>query len=113
MSRPNFKPVDDFADRTGRTVKVGDQIAYAVTSGNMAELKLGTVVRLGHDPEVAYWRAWDIVVQGEGQSRLSHLAFPSRIVKVRTALEIQLAEREAEFRATPQRIMFNGEVHEQ
>lgn len=110
MTKYNYQPVEYFNDLVGVAVKAGDTIAYAVSSGNMAELKMGTVQGIFKDEEALWWRQWDIVVKAEGSRRPSHLSFPNRIIRVRTALEVQLAERRAEVEAHPVRITFGGQA---
>lgn len=111
----DYKQVDSFTDRRGLSVAVGDEVAYAIRSGNTGELKIGVVkeVWLREYTVKRPWmeqgidrQDWFIMVMAQGGSKPSRLEYPRRIVKVRSNKEIELAEREAELRATPQRIVF-------
>lgn len=96
-----------FNDRVGRPVFPGDQIVYAVRRGSSLWLNEAVVEKIEQITDEGYWKnGWKITVQAKSGSRKSFLETPKRIVKVRTAKEIELAEREAEFRASPRRVVF-------
>jgi hypothetical protein len=112
VSEPDYQEVETFNDFTGRAVSVGDEVVYAVRASSSLWLKQGKVEKI----EVHNWETrgtytiisrqdWKISVRVPGGTRLSFLETPSRIVKVRSTKEIELAEREAEFRAHPQRVV--------
>jgi hypothetical protein len=119
VSEPYYQEVETFNDFTGRAVSVGDEVVYAVRASSSLWLKQGKVEKIEvHEwhQEAHKWQAeprdravlrqdWKISVRVPGGTRLSFLETPSRIVKVRSAKEIELAEREAEFRAHPQRVV--------
>lgn len=113
-----YKKVDSFTDRRGLSVSAGDEVAYAIRSGNTGELKIGVVREVWF---TEWWverpwlqdkvrrESWLITVMAERGSKPSRLEYPRRIVKVRSAKEIELAEREAELRAMPARAVFGTE----
>ncbi len=113
-----YENVHAFNDRRGLAVGVGDEVAYAIRQGNTAELKVGVVEDIWRyswqtGPDRFGTRhlrhSWIIQVKAQGGSKPSRLEHPERIVKVRSAKEIELAEREAELRAMPARAVFGSE----
>jgi hypothetical protein len=106
----DYEQVDTFNDFTGRAVRVGDQVVYAVRASSSLWLKQGTVKKIEvHNWEVqrrdhVYPRQdWKISVSVPGGSRLSLLETPSRIVLVKTLEQM-------EFESVPQKVVLGNPV---
>lgn len=83
--------VDSFVDKLGRTVKVGDRIAYGHALDRCAGLRIGKVLRIQRGKDWRDREFWSIRVQGIDDEwsfkeprlcKLGTLGFPERIVKV-------------------------------
>lgn len=103
-----FKSMDSFTDVRGVEVKRGDEVAYAVGHSSMAELVVGKVldIQYGTPRDYSSWEHYRIKVQGSTRSKASLLEHPNRIVKIRSASEIEAAEH-------PRMITFGHTEYEQ
>lgn len=116
-----YKEVETFTDFTGRLVQVGDEVVFPSRVSSSMWLNKGRVLKIEvHDWIGKTWRwvngervaedtprqDWRITVKVPSNSRVSRLEAIERIVKVRSAKEIELAKREAELRAMPARLVF-------
>lgn len=98
--------LDWFADVAGQKVQRGDRVAYAVSQSSMAELVLGTVLDIEFGKPYSYsgYERHRITVKGDNREKPSRLEYPSRIVRVRRAREVELDEH-------PVRVITFGSTH--
>lgn len=91
--------LDWFADVAGQRVKRGDRVAYAVGQSSMTKLVLGTVldIEFGRPDSYSSYERHRITVKGDNREKPSRLEYPSRIVRVRSAREVELAENPVRF----------------
>lgn len=109
-----YTEVETFNDFTGQAVRVGDEVVFPSRVASSMWLNgPAKVLKI----EAHWWTTnysavlndrtdWRITVKVPGSTRVSRLEVVERIVKVRSSKEIELAEREAEMRATPAPIVF-------